>query len=114
MAASPGRTSCDLQSAAREWRVGRGAYCVRVRPDKHMPCLHIQVDCRVSTKIHYKLSCLISCPCAEAGGSEVRTRRIQWDPDLDKASVTTSAVWRLRAVIITILKTTFANLVSLM
>ena len=114
MAASPGRTSCDLQSAAREWRVGRGAYCVRVRPDKHMPCLHIQVDRRVSTKIHYKLSCLNSCPCGEAGGSEVRTRRIQWDPDLDKASVTTSAVWRLRAVIITILKTTFANLVSLM
>ena len=44
----------------------------------------------------------------------MRTRRIQWDPDLDKASVTTSAVWRLRAVIITILKTTFANLVILM
>ena len=37
------------------------------------------------------MSCLNSCPWGwEAGGSEVRTRRTQWDPDLDKASVTTS------------------------
>ena len=89
--ASPVTTSCDLQSAASRVESGQGRI-LSCHPEHEAeqssvcPCL-----CKWTESLNLYISCLNSCPWGwEAGGSEVRTRRTQWDPDLDKASVTTS------------------------